>query len=303
MAKSDKSLVKVDVNIGNEVSANRILDKITGATGIIFGAYKEKQRAKSNFLAEINNRMDLSNIDKLAITSNYKKILREYENQNDIVNKALELLNKPVNEYRIDSIDNTWIMNFMDYIKNICDEELKIIWSKVLAGELEKPGKYSLRTLEEVKKISKKDAELFSKLAGFIMKSESTYFILNDNEILEEYGISYEDIILLDEIGFIKDDAKTINYVSNQAKIIYNDLFVFIVGKNEKLSLNIYKLTEVGEEVFSLLQNTNSNINFLSRYAEKHKDLKISYSEIVKIEGQQITYNSNIKKLYNEDKN
>lgn len=303
MAKSDKSLVKVDVNIGNEVSANRILDKITGATGIIFGAYKEKQRAKSNFLAEINNRMDLSNIDKLAITSNYKKILREYENQNDIVNKALELLNKPVNEYRIDSIDNTWIMNFMDYIKNICDEELKIIWSKVLAGELEKPGKYSLRTLEEVKKISKKDAELFSKLAGFIMKSESTYFILNDNEILEEYGISYEDIILLDEIGFIKDDAKTINYVSNQGKIIYNDLFVFIVGKNEKLSLNIYKLTEVGEEVFSLLQNTNSNINFLSRYAEKHKDLKISYSEIVKIEGQQITYNSNIKKLYNEDKN
>ncbi len=212
-------------------------------------------------------------------------------------------MNKPVNEYRIDSIDNTWIMNFMDYIKNICDEELKIIWSKILAGELEKPGKYSLRTLEEVKKISKKDAELFSKLAGFIMKSESTYFILNDNEVLEEYGISYEDIILLDEIGFIKDDAKTINYVSNQAKIIYNDLFVFIVGKNEKLSLNIYKLTEVGEEVFSLLQNTNSNINFLSRYAEKHKDLKISYSEIIKIDGQQITYNSNIKKLYNEDNN
>lgn len=303
MAKSDKSLVKVDVNIGNEESANRILDKITGATGIIFGAYKEKQRAKSNFLAEINNRRDLSNIDKLAITSNYKKILKEYENQNDIVNKALELLNKPVNEYRIDSIDNTWIMNFMDYIKNICDEELKIIWSKILAGELEKPGKYSLRTLEEVKKISKKDAELFSKLAGFIMKSESTYFILKDNEVLEEYGISYEDIILLDEIGFIKDDAKIINYVSNQAKIIYNDLFVFIVGKNEKLSLNIYKLTEVGEEVFSLLQNTNSNINFLSRYAEKHKDLKISYSEIIKIDGQQITYNSNIKKLYNEDNN
>ncbi len=303
MAKSDKSLVKVDVNIGNEESANRILDKIAGATGIIFGAYKEKQRAKSNFLAEINNRMDLSNIDKLAITSNYKKILREYENQNDIVNKALELLNKPVNEYRIDSIDNTWIMNFMDYIKNICDEELKIIWSKILAGELEKPGKYSLRTLEEVKKISKKDAELFSKLAGFIMKSESTYFILKDNEVLKEYGISYEDIILLDEIGFIKDDAKTINYVSNQAQIIYNDLFVFIVGKNEKLSLNIYKLTEVGEEVFSLLQNTNSNINFLSRYAEKHKDLKISYSEIIKIDGQQITYNSNIKKLYNEDNN
>ena len=135
------------------------------------------------------------------------------------------------------------------------------------------------------------------------MKSESTYFILKDNEVLKEYGISYEDIILLDEIGFIKDDAKTINYVSNQAKIIYNDLFVFIVGKNEKLSLNIYKLTEVGEEVFSLLQNTNSNINFLSRYAEKHKDLKISYSEIIKIDGQQITYNSNIKKLYNEDNN
>ena len=68
MAKSDKSLVKVDVNIGNEESANKLLDKITGATGIIFGAYKEKQRAKSNFLAEINNRTDLSNIDKLHTT-------------------------------------------------------------------------------------------------------------------------------------------------------------------------------------------------------------------------------------------
>ena len=87
MEKSEKSFIKVDVNIDGEVCNNKLMDKIAGVTGIIFGPYREKKLARTKFLQEINGREDLTNIEKLAITSNYKKILKEYENQNDIVNK------------------------------------------------------------------------------------------------------------------------------------------------------------------------------------------------------------------------
>ena len=39
MEKSEKSFIKVDVNIDGEVCNNKLMDKIAGVTGIIFGPY------------------------------------------------------------------------------------------------------------------------------------------------------------------------------------------------------------------------------------------------------------------------
>lgn len=32
-------------------------------------------------------------------------------------------------------IDDSWLMEFMEKCKNICDDEIKIIWGKILAEE------------------------------------------------------------------------------------------------------------------------------------------------------------------------
>lgn len=302
MEKSEKSFIKVDVNIDGEVCNNKLMDKIAGVTGIIFGPYREKKLARTKFLQEINGREDLTNIEKLAIKSNYKKILKEYENQNDIVNKAIEMLNKPIEQCEIDLMDDTWIMTFIDNAKNICDDELKLVWSKILAGELENNGTYSLRTLERVKNMSKKDAEKFTKIADFIMESGNRYFLLNDDEVLEKYNITYEDIMFLDEIGFIKEDGKSLNASVNKLQIIYNNIIVFIEGKKEKLSLPIYTLTEVGKEVFSLLQTAQANLEYLKCFSEKNKEkFRMAYSEIIRIEGSKVIYKSDLNKLYNEN--
>jgi hypothetical protein len=42
------------------------------------------------------------------------------------------------------------------------------LWSRVLAGEANKPGSYSKRTVNFLSDLDKIDAELFSQLCGFV---------------------------------------------------------------------------------------------------------------------------------------
>ena len=305
MPENKKALVDVNVNVDGEAvkpivkETNKLLDKISNVTGIVFGPYKEKQKSKINFLEEINKREDLSSFEKMAITSNYKKMLKEYNNQTNIVNKAVEMLSEPIEQHELQELDENWIMNYMDCCKNICDEELQVIWAKILAGEFEQPGRISLNTLDKMKMISKKDAELFMKISEFIMRTGNKYFILADKEILEKYDIIFEDIIALDEIGLINQKVLSLDSLSesNELNAIYKDKYVFFKRKEGHTHLPVYVITSFGREVYDLLEVNNNNM-FLEDWAKKNKTIyDISYRIIIKEENKTITCNDEVIKL------
>lgn len=89
-----------------------------------------------------------------------------------------------------------WISRFIDSAKYVTESEIKDLWAKVLAGEILQPNTVSLRTLDVLKNMSKKDAELFMKVMPFIINNS---YILKNTELLAKYGISYDDILKLDE--------------------------------------------------------------------------------------------------------
>lgn len=305
MPENKKALVDVNVNVDGEAvkpivkETNKLLDKISNVTGIVFGPYKEKQKSKINFLEEINKREDLSSLEKMAITSNYKKMLKEYNNQTNIVNKAVEMLSEPIEQHELQEMDENWVMNYMDSCKNICDEELQVIWAKILAGEFEQPGRISLNTLDKMKMISKKDAELFMKISEFIMRTGNKYFILADKEILEKYDIIFEDILALDEIGLINQKVLKLDSLSksNELNAIYKDKYVFFKRKEGHTYLRVYIITNFGREVYDLLEVKNNNM-FLEDWAKKNKSVyEVSYSKIIEKDSKTITYDDEVIKL------
>lgn len=62
-------------------------------------------------------------------------------------------------------IDDDWLNIFEQHAENASTERMQNLWGKVLAGEIRKPGQYSLRTLRFLSEFSANEAKTFETLA------------------------------------------------------------------------------------------------------------------------------------------
>ena len=65
--------------------------------------------------------------------------------------------------------DPDWTARFFDCVQDVSSEDMQKLWARVLAGEVESPGRTSLRTLDTLKNLTKRDAEMFRDICQFIM--------------------------------------------------------------------------------------------------------------------------------------
>ncbi len=77
------------------------------------------------------NLINLGSIGEPAagIINHYKRCIKEYANQTDVVEIALEHLNR---EARPEEVTDDWITFFFDKVRNINESYMKIIWGIIL---------------------------------------------------------------------------------------------------------------------------------------------------------------------------
>lgn len=65
------------------------------------------------------------------------------------------------------------------------DDEVQIIWAKILAGEVSQPGRVSRKTLAIVKTLGKEDAHLFTKVCSYAwtVPKHSRLILLRDGAV------------------------------------------------------------------------------------------------------------------------
>ena len=195
-----------------------------------------------------------------------------------------------------------WINRFFDSVADVSDEDLQKLWGKVLAGEIMQPSSFSLRTLEVLKNISKYEAELFNKVSPYIVNMEGGLFTPSTTELLKKHGITYGEIMRLDECGLI-NSAGLVSLnpkVSDSHHIaIYNSSKIALIrgleSKTTTVSVGEFGLTGAGKELFRLLDVT-PNDEFFHDFIEKtvhdnSKKIKASVYQINYIEGNRINYN------------
>ena len=66
-------------------------------------------------------------------------------------------------------VNPDWAARFFDCVKDVSDDEIKIIWAKILAGEIKSPGSYSKSTLNALWNLDAEDASAFVRLCGFVV--------------------------------------------------------------------------------------------------------------------------------------
>lgn len=185
--------------------------------------------------------------------------LRKQANIEAVVDQTYRLLD---GQAEVDNtpVDEDWMQRFFDSVQDVSNEHMQAIWARILAGEINHPGKVSMRTLDVIRNINKEEAETFQRVMPFILFGANNYFVIKNEDILAHYGLTYSDILLLDECGFINATG----FVSVGVEIVDEDtaylhssemLLVFHHGNEKKLkvTLSVYPVTKAGIDLLQVL--------------------------------------------------
>lgn len=217
--------------------------------------------------------------------------LFEAMRQEDNLESVLEIAAKEVLSIDMvsdDPVDDDWITRLFNIVKDVNSKEMQYLWGKILAGQIATPGSFSLRTLEIVRNMSRTDAEIFQRVLPFIIRYNKTYFISSDTELNKHYGLRYSDILALDECGLMNSSGMVslhLNISDNMQVQYYTNERVMITKNRDngqkKISFGVFSLSNVGIELYNILQhsiNTDYFIDFTKEVRNANKKVIIDIS-------------------------
>lgn len=163
------------------------------------------------------------------------KIVKEQLNLDDIGLHAANNLNNEKYEDKekqpSKEISDDWLNEFENYAKLKSSDDMKMIFGKILSGEIKEPGTFSIRTVRLISQLDNQAAKLFQLLCS---NTVSMYFggsHLFDSRVvsmtgsaasnsLTQYGLSFDNLNILHEYGLIISDY---NSYMNYAPCIINE--------------------------------------------------------------------------------
>lgn len=258
-------------------------------------AYKIKVIEKAKTEADAESKL----IEYDMLDSIEQKIVhRERKNQGNlesIIDLAAEEL-KHDSEANSEKVDSDWSTRFFNIAEEISNEEMQKLWGKILSGEVKQPGSFSLRTLELLKSLTKKEAEIFTKFVQLNVRHSKGYFIpyLDQNTFEENFDIPYSEILLMYEIGLLSSGPNIgLHFPALElpATILYEfgetGIHVTTAAHNRPNSIAILSLTQIGLELSKLIpiERNEQNIMYLCK-ALTTRYTKIILGKMVNIDGQ-----------------
>ena len=187
----------------------------------------------------------------------------------EIIRKTPEFM---ADEVDIRDINVDWRANYFDKCRIVHDDDMQTLWAKILAGEANKPGTYSKRTVNFVAEMDKREAELFTHLCGFVceikpMTDDIDFMPLLFNYDSFDYRMRDEDLNHLDSIGLIRlEEPPGDITLHSPIEVSYYDesIHLGLYLKSDKeapdslrlLPCSHIKLTQIGKELYPISGST-----------------------------------------------
>ena len=201
----------------------------------------------------------LPSVLKVVAISNSVNAARSEINASKAVLFAEEQLENDPQSPPDRTVDEDWLFAWRDYAGRVSAEELQRLWGSVLAGEVKSPGRYSMRTLEFLKALTKAEADLIANLARYVISG----IIVREQKLEQEnIGLAYIQLLQLQEIGVVSGveaTGLTITYKSTAdgtfVRVLLSNGKALLVEHEDPtrvLNLKICSLTEVGKQVLEL---------------------------------------------------
>lgn len=156
-------------------------------------------------------------------------------------------------------LDDDWLNVFERYAEDASSERLQGLWGRVLAGEIRRPGKFSVRTLRFLSEFSQKDALTFETFSKSAFDGHAPKKFMDPNN-----KVDVSDLIHLETSGLVQGVTGvglTINHIfdkNGHCVLREEKLCVLLKGKpGGKIEYNALPLTPLGVEVISLIGSRN----------------------------------------------
>lgn len=113
--------------------------------------------------------------------------------------------------------DHDWTARFFNDVQDVSSEEMQSLWAKILAGEVERKGNTSIRTLGILKNLDQDTACLFRRFCSACVFFSPDGMTLVDARVpslggnaatnsLDAYGLNFDALNRLNEYGLIISD-------------------------------------------------------------------------------------------------
>ena len=153
--------------------------------------------------------------------------------------------------------DPDWTARFFDYVQDVSSEDMQKIWAKILAGEVESPGRTSLRTLDTLRNMNKRDAEMFRDICDFVLMLGD---IFHNGSVDRFTPLKYDYLARLQECGLIRparDTVRRVQITDTGMAFTSHAINLLIKGKtndNDELQIPVLMLTVAGRELYRFVQ-------------------------------------------------
>lgn len=261
----------VNVTLG----LDKLVETVANATGLtalgtIINAHGEakaqsilaKKKAELDAEVEILRMEGEKKVAQYVMARNNQRM----ENVSEILAKAEQQFT-PNEEVPSEPVDKDWMNRFLDIAETITDNEMRELWARTLSGEVKKPGTYSLRTLDVLRNITKKEAELIVKASPYLLFDFGLLCI-------ESFALNLSDKISLNDMGIVcgEDLVRKCPVGENPGIILLNrdSLLRIYAPKSIIIEVKSIKLTTAGREIMNMIQVQN-NQKFISLLAAKIK--------------------------------
>jgi hypothetical protein len=181
-------------------------------------------------------------------------------------------------------VSESWAVRFFDIVQDISDDELRILWSKILAGEVKQPNSFSLRTLEALRNMSVEEASIFSRAVQLSLNDNKNRFLPNMD--MERLGLSFADEMLLDDLGLYNR-----HYVSMEYNVLEKKGFrlthgqkstiVKVKGNIPTIKIYVRCFTKTGLELAKLIA---ADIKENPEYIKAVHDWILTNSNVTNVE-------------------
>lgn len=196
------------INLGDLAKpATALVERVSNAIGVLYEpkrivrkAIAEAEAEKIKAIAGI----EISEIQQRGLKRLIHEEGRKQENIENITKLALEDLRE---DAKPENIDEDWLVNFFEKCKLFSDRDMQILWGRILAGEANKAGTFSKRTIEVVSTMEKSDAELFTSFCTFCWCFHEVLYpviLETPKDIYSNNNIYFSTLNHLVDIGLIQ---------------------------------------------------------------------------------------------------
>ncbi len=211
-------------------------------------------------MTKAKGEVEIKDLQRRAAERWINEETRKQLNMESITAKAIPHIN---DDAPAEDIQEDWIADFFDKCRLISDEDMQDLWARVLAGEVNSPGKFSKRTLNFLASTDKKDAEKFQSMCQFLWSynnKTSVVIIFDSNdEIVKSAGFNFGVLQHFESIGLLGfqflasyiffEDERSFTFEYHGKKLQIQGK---VSGEKWEVEVGQIMLSQIGEELASI---------------------------------------------------